>query len=114
MFLDKAKLLTGNGKVTLPLPLGLSGWLKTPTTSCLDWERRSRVGLAKSGVPMKTIFNEYSPSQFLATNLYNISVINFDGAISMYLKTSTLKRLDHFNKVFLIFFALLAFLFAIF
>src|SRR5439155_12983969 len=38
-----------------PRPLGRSGWVTTPATSCRDASSASSVGTANSGVPKKTI-----------------------------------------------------------
>ena len=49
----RASSLTGGGLSLRPLPLGLSGWQTTATTSS-PWSRRAcSEGTAKSGVPMK-------------------------------------------------------------
>ena len=52
---SSAKTLTGGFVSFIPLPAGLSGWQKTPTTLYLFSTNSSNDFLANSGVPINTI-----------------------------------------------------------
>ena len=52
MSYSRAAAFTGVGMVWCPRPLGRSGWVRTPTTSCLLSARNRSVGTAMSGVPI--------------------------------------------------------------
>jgi hypothetical protein len=55
MFFSIANSFTGEAIIFIPLPFGLSGFVTTPNISYPALYTASKLSLAKSGVPIKTI-----------------------------------------------------------
>ena len=78
---SKAYCFTGDATIFIPLPFGLSTFVTTAKMSCPALYIASNESLAKSGVPIKTIFIfiTFLPIIliFLLLNQHNFQLLNF-------------------------------------
>ena len=65
---SRAASFTGEGASFRPLPLGLSGWVTTPTISCPPSLSPWKEGREKAGVPQKRTFRRPPPPGSYATS----------------------------------------------